>query len=96
MADRSFADRDVLSATAAIYRHSEEKPAIRWSFELGIGGKSDKMFVFIFRGREGFGITDWCSQLDIARFGVTISVEEFQVTPNCPRGRVFEVDSQEQ
>ena len=59
LADRSFADRVVLAVSAAIYRNGEEKPAMRWSFEMGIGGKSDKMlFDFIFRVREGFGIAD--------------------------------------
>ena len=49
MADRSFADRLVLPVTAAIYRNGEEKPAMRWSFEMGIGGESDKMLLdFIF------------------------------------------------
>ena len=96
MADRLFADRVVLPVTAAIYRNGEEKPAMRWSFEMGIGGESDKAFDFIARVREGFGIADRCSQLSIARFRVTISVKEFQVTANCPKGRVFEIDSQEQ
>ena len=64
MAYRSFADRVVLSVTAAIYRNGEEKPAVRWSFEMGIGGESDKMlFDIIFRVREGFGIADRRSQL---------------------------------
>ena len=64
---------------------------------MGIGGESDKiLFDFIFRVREEFGIADRCSQLKIARFRVTISVKEFQVTVNCPKGRVFEIDSQEQ
>ena len=62
----------MLAVNAAIYRNGEEKPAMRWSFEMGIGGKSDKMFDFIFRVREGFGIADQCSQLNIARFRVTI------------------------
>ena len=97
MADRLFADCVVLPVTAAIYRNGEEKPAVRWSFEMGIGSESDKaLFGFIVRVREGFGIADRCSQLNIARFRVTISVKEFQVTANCPKGRVFEIDSQEQ
>ena len=63
----------MLAVNAAIYRNGEEKPAMCWSFEMGIGGKSDKMlFDFIFRVREGFGIADQCSQLNIARFRVTI------------------------
>ena len=45
--DRSFANRVVLPVTAAIYRNGEEKPAVRWSFEKGIWGKSDKMFDFV-------------------------------------------------
>ena len=55
MTDRSFANRVVLSVNAAIYRNFEEKPAMRWSFEMGIGGESDKMlFDFIFRVRKVF------------------------------------------
>ena len=74
-----------------------KKPAMRWSLEMGIGGESDKiLFDFIFWVREEFGIADRCSQLKIARFRVTISVKDFQVTANCPKGRVFEIDSQEQ
>ena len=62
MADRSFADRLVLPVTAAIYRNGEEKPAMHWSFEMGIGSESDKMLLdFIFRVREGFGIPGRCS-----------------------------------
>ena len=97
MAERSFADHVLLPVTVAIYRNGEEKPAMRWSIEMGIGGENDKiLFDFIFRVREGFGIADRCSQLKIARFRVTISVKDFQVTANCPKGRVFEIDSQEQ
>ena len=56
MAERTFADRVLLPVTAAIYRNGEEKPAIRWSFEMGIGVESDKkLFDFMFRIREGFG-----------------------------------------
>ena len=63
MVERTFADRVLLPVTAAIYRNGEEKPAIRWSFEMGIGGESDKKLLdFILRIREGFGIADRCSQ----------------------------------
>ena len=45
----------VLPITVAICRNGEEKPAMRWSFEMGIGGKSEKMlFDFIFRVRTVF------------------------------------------
>ena len=55
----------MLRVTAAIYRKGEEKPAMRWFFEMGIGGESDKMLLdFIFRVREGFGIPDRRSQLN--------------------------------
>ena len=30
--------------TSVIYRNGEEKAAIRWSFEIGIGGEGDKKF----------------------------------------------------
>ena len=64
MVDRLFADRVVLPVTAAIYRNGEEKPAMRWAFEIGIEGESDKaLFDFIVRVREGFAIADRCSQL---------------------------------
>ena len=48
--NRWFVDGVVLPVTAAINRNGEEKPAIHWSFEMGIGGESDRMlFDFIFR-----------------------------------------------
>ena len=66
MVGRSFADHVVLPVTAAIYRNGQEKPAMRWPFEMGIGGESGKMlFDFIFLVREGFGIADRCCQLNI-------------------------------
>ena len=78
MAKRAFADRILLPVTAAIYRNGVEKPAMRWSFEMGIGDESDKkLFDFISRIRKGFGIADRCSQLEIARFKVTISMKDF-------------------
>ena len=33
--------------TAAIYQNGEEKPVMRLSFEMGIGGESDKLCDFI-------------------------------------------------
>ena len=55
MSDRSFADRVVLPVNAASFRNCEEKPAVRWSFEMGIGDESEKMlFDFIFRVRKVF------------------------------------------
>ena len=55
MSDRSFADRVVLPVNDAIFRNCEEKPAVRWSFEMGIGDESEKMlFDFIFQVRKVF------------------------------------------
>ena len=89
--------RVLLPATATSSQNGEEKPAVRWSFEIVIGGESDqKLFDFIIRLREGFGITDRCSQLKISKFKVTTSMKDFQVTANCPMRRLFEIDSQEQ
>ena len=57
MTERAFADRVLLPVTAAIYQNGEEKPAMRWS--LGIGCESDKkLFDFLIRLLEGYGITD--------------------------------------
>ena len=95
--ERAFPDRIPLPVTAAIYHNGEEKPAMRWSFEMGIGGESDKeLFDFVTRLREGFGIGDGCSQLKILKYKIAISMKDFQVTANCPKGRLFEIDSQEQ
>jgi len=59
MAERAFADHVLLPVTAEIYQNGEEKPAMNWSFEMEIGGESDKkLFDFIIRLREGFGIGD--------------------------------------
>ncbi|KAK2547598.1 hypothetical protein P5673_032377 [Acropora cervicornis] len=96
-AERAFPDRILLPVTAAIYHNGEEKPAMRWSFEMGIGGESDKeLFDFVTRLREGSGISDRCSQLKILKYKIAISMKDFQVTANCPKGRLFEIDSQEQ
>jgi len=97
MAERTFADRVLLPVTAAIYRNGQEKTSNTWSFEMGIGVESDKkLFDFIFRIGEGFGIADRYNQPKTARFKVTNSMKDFQVIANCPRGRKFEIDSQEQ
>ena len=49
MAERKFADRVLLPVTGAIHQNGEEKPAIRWSFEMGTWVESDKkLFDFSF------------------------------------------------
>ena len=50
---RAFPDHILLPVTAAIYHNGEQKPAMRWSFEMGIGGESDKeLFDFVTCLRE--------------------------------------------
>ena len=64
---------------------------------MEIGGESDKeLFDFVTRLREGFGIGDRCSPLKILKYKIATSMKDFQVTANCPKGRLFEIDSQEQ
>ena len=73
------------------------KSCNRWSFEAAIGRESDKnLFNLISRIREGFEIADRCSQLQITKVAVTVSVKDFKATADCPRSRIFEIDSQEQ
>ena len=48
MADRSFANRVVLPVTDATYRNGEEKPAMRWSFEMGVGAKVTRCCLILF------------------------------------------------
>lgn len=62
MVQRAFADRVLLPVTTATYQYDQEKQAVRWSYEMEIEGESDKkLFDFIVRLREGFGIGDRCS-----------------------------------
>ena len=87
----------LLPVTAVIYRNGQETAAMRWFFEAAIGRESDKnLFNLISRIREGFGIADRCSQLQITKFAVIVSMKDFKATANCPKGRIFEIDSQEQ
>ena len=45
--------------TSVIYHNGEEKAAIRWSVEIGIGGEGDQKFCELISGiREVFGIAD--------------------------------------
>ena len=44
---RAFPDRILLPVTAAIYHNGEEKPAMCWSFKMGIGGESDKESILL-------------------------------------------------
>ena len=44
----------------------------------------------------GVGIGDRCRQLKILKYKIAISMKDFQVTANCPKGRLFEIDSQKQ
>ena len=37
--ERAFPDCILLPVTAAIYHNGEQKPAMHWPFEMGVGGK---------------------------------------------------------
>ena len=51
--------------TSAIYLNGEEKAAIRWSFEIGIGGENDQKFCELISAiRKVFGVAD---QVQIAK-----------------------------
>ena len=51
--------------TSVISLNGEEKAAIRWSFEIGIGGEGGQKFCELISGiREVFGIAD---QVQIAK-----------------------------
>ena len=90
-------DRMSLPVTAAIYQNGVEKPAMRWTFEMAIGAISDqKLNGFFQRLRGGFGIADRCSELTIRKFKVSLSTKDFKVTPEFPKGRLFEIDCEEQ
>ena len=83
-------DLVLLPITAVIYRNGQEKAAMRWSFEAAIGRKSNKnLFNLIWRIREGFGIADRCSQLQITKSAWRM--KDFKATA----GRIFKIDSQE-
>ena len=93
-------------------QNGEEKPAVRWSFEIVIGGESQprsqgllparekdlgtrlgesgkKLFDFIIRLREGFGISDRYSQLKISKFEVTISMNNFSSDSKLSKGMII-------
>ena len=77
-----------------VLRNGQEKAAMRWSFEAAIGRESDKnLFNLISRIREGFRITDRCNQPLITKFIMTVGMKDFKATADCPRGRIFEIDS---
>jgi hypothetical protein len=95
--DAVHADRILLPVTAAIYQNGMEKPAMRWSFEIEVGALSDKdLHVFIERLKRGFGIANRCTELKIQKFKVSLSIKDFTSLPEFPKGRLFEVDCQEQ
>ena len=90
-------DRVLLPVTAVIDCNEQENAAMRWSFEAAITHESNKnLSNLILRIGEGFGIADHCSQLEITKFAVTVSMKDFKATADCPEGRIFEIDSQEQ
>ena len=77
MADRSFANRVVLPVTDATYRNGEEKPAMRWSFEMGIGAKVTRCCLILFFELE----KDLVLQISVASY----KHSEIQSDDQCKR-----------
>ena len=81
----------------AIYQNGVEKPAMCWTFEMAIGAISDQTLRgFLQRLRGRFGIAERCLELTIRKFKVSLSTKDFKVTPEFPKGRLFEIDCEEQ
>ena len=68
-----------------------------WTFEMAIGAISDQTLRgFLQRLRGRFGIAERCLELTIRKFKVSLSTKDFKVTPEFPKGRLFEIDCEEQ
>ena len=92
-----YEDHILLPMSGATYHDGQEKPSVRWAFEMAIGARSDSSLNgMIQRLRGGFGVADGCSQLNIKKFKVSLSLKNFKHTPEFPKGRLFEIDSEEQ
>ena len=84
-------DGVLLLVIAAIYRNGVEKPAMRWTFEMALGARSDRnLRLFKQRLRGGFGIADRCSELNIKKFKVSLSIKDFNATAEFPKGGLYE------
>jgi len=88
----------VVPVTGAIYHNGQEKPTERWSFELGLNLSEDKILSTVLKHLEkGYGIKDKCATLNITKFKLQASVQDFTpILPKWPKGRIFSIDSQEQ
>ena len=80
-------DRILLpTMSGATYHNRQEKQSMRWTFEIAIGARRDNSLNgMIQRLRGEFEVTGRCSQLNIKKFKVSLSVKNR-----------FEIDSEEQ
>ena len=63
---------------------------IRWSFQIGIGSESDKkLFNFILRPREGFGISDRCTPAKKIRIQSHNQHERFSSDSELSKGKII-------
>lgn len=88
----------IVPVTGAIYHNGNEKPTERWCFELGMRTVSGKDFTSVLsRLQKGFGIKEKCAMLKIVKFKIQLSSKDFQPKlPEWPKGRIFQIDTQEQ
>ena len=87
----------IVAVTGAIYHNGQEKPTERWSFEIGLNLSEDKILSTVLKRLEkGYGIKDKCTTLNITKFKLQASAKDLQpILPECPKGRIFSIDSQE-
>ena len=84
-------DGVLLPVIAAIYHNGAEKPAMRWTFEMALGATSDRnLLLSKERLRGGFGIADRCSELNIKKFKVSLTIKDFNATVEFPKGGLYE------
>ena len=62
-----------------------------------MGGASDSDYVkFIQRLRRGFGKEERCQENSVCTFKICLFVKDFKQSSDWPKGRVYDVDTQEQ
>ena len=73
----------IAPVTGAICHNGNEKPTVRWCFELGMRTVSDKDFTSVLsRLQKGFGIKEKCATLKIFKFKIQLSSKDFR--PKLP------------
>ena len=92
-----YEDHILLPMSGATFHNGQGKPSQRRTFEMAIGARSDSSLNgMIQRLLRRFGVADRCSQINIKKLKVSLSVKNFKLTPEFPKGRLFDSDSEEQ